>query len=310
MADKTVPRGTKTKKMETIHSCPVCESTKKATKNLTCTDDTVSKETFEIKKCTDCGFMYTDPRPEENELYRYYESEDYVSHSNTSKGLINFLYQNIRKYTLVKKVKLINSLSLKDKILDIGSGTGDFLNACKQNGWETTGIEPNENARLLAINNHKLDIKEEADINTLKKESFNVITMWHVLEHVPQLNRRVEEIKQLLKRNGTLIVAVPNRMSFDAQHYKENWAGYDVPRHLYHFSPKDIEKLFSKHGFEVIKTKPMIFDAFYVSMLSEKIKTGKAKILKGFVNGLVSNILSLIHEKTSSSQIYIIKKTS
>ena len=293
--------------MEKIENCFVCGSIQHS-KILECIDDTVSKEKFTIVKCGKCGFNFTNPRPIENELYKYYESNDYVSHSDTNKGLINSLYHTVRKYTLKRKVKLINTLSKKGSILDIGSGTGHFLKACNENGWRTTGIEPSESTRKTAIKNLNLDIREENQIELLEHKTFDVITMWHVLEHVPKLNERIEEINNLLKEEGTLIIAVPNRMSYDARIYKENWAGYDVPRHLYHFSPEDIKNLFEKHGFEVVKIKPMIFDAFYVSMLSEKIKTGRPNFLKGVINGLISNMLSINKANTSSSQIYILKR--
>ena len=294
-------------KMEKIENCPICDS-KESSKILECVDDTVSKEKFSVVRCVKCGFNYTNPRPNENELYKYYESKDYVSHSDTNKGLINSLYHIVRKHTLKSKVKLINSWSKKGSILDIGSGTGHFLKACNENGWKTTGIEPSEKTRNTAIKTLNLDIREESDIERLDHKTFDVITMWHVLEHVPRLNQRIEEIKNLLKNEGTLFVAVPNRTSYDAKIYQENWAGYDVPRHLYHFSPEDIKNLFKKHEFEVVEIKPMIFDSFYVSMLSEKIKTGKAKFIKGAVNGLISNVLSTKNANTSSSQIYILKR--
>ena len=260
--------------MENLGSCPICES-KKAYTKLTCIDNTVSKEQFEIKECESCGFNYTDPRPKAEELGRYYESVDYVSHSDTSKGLVNFLYQKVKKHTLRKKVGLINSLSKKGYILDIGSGTGDFLNACKTNGWKTMGVEPSKNARDLSIKKHQLVIKEESEIETIEEKSFEIISLWHVLEHVPDLNNRIKEIDKLLKKDGRVIIAVPNRMSYDAERYQKNWAGYDVPRHLYHFSPNDIKKLFGNYGFQIEQVKPMLFDAYYVSMLSEKIKWKK-----------------------------------
>jgi 2-polyprenyl-3-methyl-5-hydroxy-6-metoxy-1,4-benzoquinol methylase len=293
--------------METLQNCPICESAEQK-ELLVCIDDTVTKEKFSIRECVSCGFNFTNPRPNERQLGNYYESEDYVSHSNTSKGLINFTYQIVRKYTLRSKLNLINSLSTKGNILDIGCGTGEFLNICKENKWNTTGIEPSNKGRNQAIQNYALQVYDEAGINKLEKNKFDVITMWHVLEHVPQLQQRIEEIKTLLKKGGTLVIAVPNRMSYDAKLYKENWAGYDVPRHLYHFSPQDITNLFEKHSFKIQKIKPMNFDAFYVSMLSEKIKTGKSNFIKGLIIGSLSNIKSLFHKYTCSSQIYILRR--
>ena len=293
--------------METINNCPICNS---STSNqfLTCIDHTVSRETFYIAQCQSCGFKYTNPRPEEQSLGAYYQSEEYVSHSNTKKGFINYTYQIVRKYTLLKKLQLLSKYYKTGKVLDIGCGTGEFLNVCKQAKWYTTGIEPSPDARNMAIKNYNLNILEESEIKNLPSESFDVITMWHVLEHVPKLNERIEDLKRLIKPNGIIIIAVPNCNSLDAKIYKENWAAYDVPRHLYHFIPKDIELLFKKHDLKMFKVLPMVFDSFYVSMLSEKIKTGRSHIIKSIWNGLRSNIAAIKNGKTYSSQIYLIRK--
>jgi len=292
--------------MEKLESCPVCNAT--VFKHfLTCKDFTVSKEEFDIVSCSSCGFKFTNPRPEVNKLGAYYESEEYISHSNTSKGLVNSLYQGVRKYTLIKKLQLINRLNPKATLLDIGCGTGEFLNVCKEYGWKTTGIEPDEKARNYGVENYNLDVKPENELKNLADHSFEIITMWHVLEHVPDLNKRIEEIKRILKLNGTLVVAVPNCDSLDAKIYGKYWAAYDVPRHLYHFTPKDIENLFRKHEMKVSRVLPMIFDSFYVSLLSEKYKNGTPGLIKGFFNGLRSNLAAIKTGRKYSSQIYIIR---
>ena len=293
--------------METLLACPICSSTN-FIPFLICKDYTVSRETFNIVQCTSCSFKFTNPRPAENKLGNYYKSEDYISHSNTKKGNINFLYQCVRNYTLLKKLQLISKFFKTGNILDIGCGTGEFLNICKKAKWNVLGIEPDEDARKMAIENYKLDVKEESELNNLPDESFEIITMWHVLEHVAQLNERIKEIKKLLKNNGIIIIAVPNCNSLDAKIYQNNWAAYDVPRHLYHFTPKDIEKLALKHGLKNIRILPMVFDSFYVSMLSEKIKTGKVNLLKALLIGIRSNFSALKTGKTYSSQIYLLKK--
>lgn len=293
--------------METLSNCPVCNSINYSL-FLVCKDNTVSRETFDIVQCVSCGFKFTNPRPEENKTGKYYKSEEYVSHSNTKKGFVNSVYQIVRKYTLLKKLQLISSYYKTGKILDIGSGTGEFLKLFKDANWETLGIEPSPDARKMAVENYNLDIKEEAEINNLETESFDVITMWHVLEHVPKLNERIEDLKRLIKPNGIIIIAVPNCTSLDAKIYKKNWAAYDVPRHLYHFSPKDIDTIFKNHGLKVFRTLPMIFDSFYVSMLSEKIKTGKSNIIRALWNGLRSNISAIKTGATYSSQIFLVRK--
>lgn len=293
--------------METLINCSVCNS-KDYSSFLVCKDNTVSRETFNIVQCVSCGFKYTNPRPEENKLGNYYKSEDYVSHSNTTKGFINSVYQIVRKYTLLKKLQLISGYYKTGKILDIGCGTGEFLKLLKDTKWVTSGIEPSPDARKMAIENYNLDIKEETEIKNMESESFDVITMWHVLEHVPNLNERIEDLKRLIKPNGLIIIAVPNYTSLDAKTYKENWAAYDVPRHLYHFSPKDIDTVFKNHGLKVFRTLPMIFDSFYVSMLSEKIRTGKSNIIRALWNGFRSNISAIKTGERYSSQIYLIRK--
>lgn len=293
--------------MEILSNCPVCNSLN-FKPFLICKDNTVSRETFNIIECISCGFKFTNPRPEENKLGDYYKSEEYVSHSNTNKGLINTAYQMVRKYTLLKKLQLISKFYKTGKILDIGCGTGEFLKTFKDAKWQTLGIEPSADVRKMAIEKYGLDVKEEAEIKNLEASGFDVITMWHVLEHVPHLNDRIEDLKRLIKPNGIIIIAVPNCTSLDAKIYAENWAAYDVPRHLYHFSPKDIETVFKNHGLNVFRILPMIFDSFYVSMLSEKYRSGKSNIIRAIWNGFHSNLAALKYGKTYSSQIYLIRK--
>jgi 2-polyprenyl-3-methyl-5-hydroxy-6-metoxy-1,4-benzoquinol methylase len=294
--------------MKTLSICPLCNATQ-FLPFIICKDHTVSRETFNIVKCESCGFKFTNPRPEENNLGDYYKSEDYVSHSNTKKGFINSTYQLVRKYTLLKKLQLLSSYFKTGKLLDIGCGTGEFLNICKSAKWNTLGIEPDVGARKMAVENFGLDVREEIEIKNIESESFDVITMWHVLEHVPQLNERIEDLKRLIKPNGIIIIAVPNCNSLDAKIYKENWAAYDVPRHLYHFTPKDVEHVFKNHDLKLFRILPMIFDSFYVSMLSEKIKTGKTNFIRSMWNGFRSNISAIKTGKTYSSQIYLIRKS-
>lgn len=294
--------------MKNYTSCPICEGSNFSSK-LKCKDYTVSDKTFNIDQCDSCGFLFTNPIPEENQIGKYYESEDYISHSNTSKGIINKLYQAVRNITLKRKLELVKHYAKGKKVLDIGSGTGEFLNTCKADGLEVIGIEPSESARKQSIENYNLKVYEENEINTLDKETFDVITMWHVLEHVYHLKKRVVEIHQLLNTEGYAIIAVPNHKSYDAKHYKEYWAAYDLPRHLYHFGPNDIKKLFEENGFSLEKTYPMKFDSFYVSMLSEKYKNGKGNLIRAFRNGWYSNVKAAKAKKPEySSQIYVLKK--
>lgn len=298
--------------MEILKNCPICNSVE-YDQFLTCIDHTQSKKEFTIVQCKSCGFKFTNPRPNTTEIGSYYKAEEYISHSDTTKGLMNRLYHLVRKYTLVKKLQLVARLcgipSEKDpkSLLDIGCGTGAFLKTCYDAGFKCIGIEPDADARSFAINN-KLDVRSENELNTLQIESFDMISMWHVLEHVHDLNGRIIKIKELLKPNGWAIVAVPNCNSMDAKHYGNEWAAYDVPRHLYHFTPKDINELFKKYGMKVIETLPMRFDSFYVSMLSEKYKTGYVNYLRAIYQGVASNVAAIKSGKEFSSQIYLIKK--
>ena len=243
--------------------------------------------------------------PQPQNLNRYYASEDYISHTDSNQGFINSLYQRIKKHNLRKKVKLIDSLALGGKsLLDVGAGTGDFLLAARKEGWKVQGVEPSLAAqeRATAKGISLLDGLEE-----IRSQKFQMITLWHVLEHLPNLEEQLKKLVSLMEDTGSLVVAVPNFKSYDAAHYKKFWAAYDVPRHLWHFSRTAIEKLFSEHSLKVAMTKPMVFDAFYVSLLSEKYKSGKQHFGKAFLVGLVSNIRAW-RSKEYSSIIYVLKK--
>lgn len=295
--------------METINKCPVCGSDK--FKNyVSCIDYTVSRETFQVLQCEACEFRFTNPRPDESEIWKYYQAEEYISHSDTSKGLINKLYKMVRKYTISKKVELVNHFihnKTNKNLLDIGCGTAEFLNACKENGWNVTGIEPSEVARKNAEQKYGITPLPQEKLAELGENKFNVITLWHVLEHIHQLEKTIEQINKLLLHDGVLVIAVPNSNAYDAKKYKEYWAAWDLPRHLYHFTKKDIEILFKKFGFRLMEIVPMKFDSFYISLVSEKYKFGKTNMASGFWNGLISNLSA--HKNGYSSQIYIIKKT-
>ena len=303
---------------ETLPTCPVCNSAE-TEKYLQCKDFTVSKEIFSLVNCMSCSFIFTNPRPAENEIGKYYQSAEYVSHSDTKKGLINRLYHTVRKITLGNKLQLINRLhnNKAGKLLDVGCGTGYFISHCKENNWNVTGVEVDANARKMAEERLSPSTKAQGKLgegehiyswlNDVKENEFDIITLWHVLEHVHDLNAYLEALKKLLKNSGKLIIAVPNAASFDAGHYKEYWAAYDVPRHLYHFTPDTIGRLFKKHNLKLEQTLPMKFDAYYVSMLSEKYKTGKTNYLNVLINGFRSNSKASGNGQYSSL-IYVVSK--
>ncbi|WP_242120063.1 class I SAM-dependent methyltransferase [Aestuariivivens sediminicola] len=271
-------------------------------------DYVVTGEEFRLKINAEYGFLETLPRPSADKLPHYYKSEDYISHTSTRRNWFEWTYHWIRSIAVKRKVKLINRFKSKSKtLLDIGCGTGDFLYAAMRSDWTVAGIEPNAQARGMA--NEKTDhvIYDTVDALSTEGRTFDVITLWHVLEHIPDLDIQISRIKQLLKPKGILVVAVPNYRSFDARYYKSFWAGYDVPRHLWHFNRKAMNTLFSNYNMEIVSTKPMWFDAFYVSLLSEKYKSGKMNILKGIFVGMLSN-LHFFRSKEASSFIYVIKK--
>lgn len=290
-------------KLKNIDHCPVCNASA-FTHFIDAVDYNVSQKVFTIVKCNSCNFHFTNPIPVVEEIGEYYKSDSYVSHSSTNKGLINKLYQRVRKYTLKQKVKLITKYSNGKDHLDIGAGTGHFINATSLAGFNSLGLEPDEDARGLAEKSFKVNIQPLEELHKLEDNSKDVITMWHVLEHVYDLQKDVKKISSILKEDGTLVVAVPNRSSYDAKKYKEFWAAYDLPIHLYHFVPNDIRNLFSQFNMEVKEVLPMKFDSFYVSMLSEKYKGGN--IVSAFFTGLKSNMNA--NSESYSSQIYIIKK--
>jgi len=266
-------------------------------------DYSVSKEIFELHHNPEYDLLITFPKPSLDKLSSYYESEDYISHTDGKRSLFERLYQFIKNIAIKRKIKLINTQSEKGKLLDIGAGTGDFLVAANKDGWQTIGVEPSSKAKKTAINK---GVKFADNLSGLESNNFDVITMWHVLEHVPNLEEYIIELKRLLKPSGTIIIAVPNFKSFDANFYGRYWAAYDVPRHIWHFSKTSIEKLFSEKEMKLVEVLPMKFDSFYVSLLSEKYKSGKMNFIRAFFVGLKSN-LSGNKTKEYSSHIYIIK---
>ena len=274
--------------MESLHNCLVCDN-ESFTISLTCPDYFLTQERFNICRCEKCGFLFTNPRPSAAELPAYYQSTEYISHSNSSQGIQNTLYQWVRKYTLGRKYKLILSQQKGSRILDIGCATGEFLNYFKRRKWETFGIEPDAQARQMGISNYALSIEDEDYLHKLPDASFDVITLWHVLEHVPLLNERIDQLQRLLSPGGILFIAVPNPASADAKYYGSFWAAYDVPRHLYHFTQDTITLLFSKHAFGLVQKIPMKFDAYYVSLLSEKYMPAKKGFFTGIWRGFLSN---------------------
>ena len=271
---------------------------------LTVKDYSVSQETFDLYHDEELDMLVTYPQPSLENLGKYYESVDYISHTDSKRSLFEKCYHFIKSIALKNKLNLVNSLQpAKGSILDIGAGTGDFLSVVKENGWSTIGVEPSDKAKAIAKRKGVSFVEQTSE---LENNSFDIITMWHVLEHVPDLDNQLKELKRLLKPNGNLIIAVPNFKSFDAKHYGNFWAAYDVPIHFWHFSKTAIKRLFAKEDMELVQVLPMKFDSFYVSLLSEKYKTGKMNFIKAFFIGLQSNWKAKKNFEYSS-HIYVLK---
>ena len=295
--------------LESSSVCPVCNSSQTHFA-LKVKDHSVSGEYFEIFECKRCSLRFTKDVPPADKIGRYYQSEDYISHSNTRKGLVNSLYHRVRNRTLDSKYHLIEKTTgiKRGYHLDIGAGTGAFVQYMNLRGWKSVGIEPDEKARRQSEINHQTKLLPAEELERLSPESFDAISLWHVLEHVHDLYPYLDQIKKLLKPAGLIFIAVPNYTSFDAVKYGAHWAAYDVPRHLYHFSPASMRWLMKDAGFQMKSILPMWWDSFYISLLSEKYEGSHASMLKGFVTGAVSNIKAYSDNEKCSSLIYIAKK--
>ena len=292
-----------------IDICPLCggQSLKHA---LTCTDYYASGEEFEVVRCAHCGFMMTQQAPVESEIGSYYETPDYISHSDTRRGIMNQLYHAVRRYMLSRKAVLVERATRmkQGNLLDYGTGTGYFPHTMVGRGWHAKAIEKNAKAREFAHDHFSLEVEAEDALATYPDASFDVITLWHVMEHLEHLNEMWQSLSRLLKDRGVLVVAVPNPASKDAEMYREMWAAYDVPRHLWHFTPTTMTEFGSKHGFVLQEEHPMPFDAFYVSMLSEKYKKSRMPFLKGIWAGVIAWLSALRNKERSSSMIYVFRK--
>lgn len=293
--------------MITIEHCKICGS-QNIIPFLDLPDYFLSQEIFKISKCSDCGFKFTNPHPNAEAINAYYKSEDYVSHSETKKGLFFKLYHIIKKRALNSKKNLIEDYFKNGRILDYGCGTGDFVGNFSSDTWERFGMEPDDKTRAYAAKKHNIRIGNTDTLSSFEPEFFDVITLWHVLEHIPDLQEKIRHFSSLLKPDGIIVIAVPNSDSHDAKYYEKYWAAYDVPRHLHHFNKSTFQMLSEKCGFGIVGIKPMVFDSFYVSMLSEKYKKSFLSFLKGVFLGFVSNFKARYNKGNFSSLIFILRK--
>ena len=289
--------------MENIQNCPVCGSPHSSLK-FKAKDYTVSNEMFHIVTCDSCCLIYTNPRPAAHEAGPYYHASAYISHSDTNEGIVNKLYHAVRKFTLQSKTNWIESEKKGTKeLLDVGCGNGHFLAAAKEKGWNINGVELDPETAARAANLTGLTIAASLKEIDPAKE-FQVITLWHVLEHVYELDEYFQFFKSRLAKDGKLLFALPNPASFDATYFKQYWAAYDVPRHIYHFTPATIAALAEKYGFKLKSSRGLIFDSFYISLLSNEYKTGNKRLLHSFCIGLLSNLRAMLGKPNYSSNLY------
>ena len=293
--------------MEELKNCPLCHSDEIRMAH-TIKDFSTSQETFQVSVCTNCSLLFTNPRPRAEAIGRYYDNPNYISHTNSRRGVFSILYQSIRARAIQTKLGWLKQQlgTERGALLDYGSGTGEFLNKARTAGWHTTGIELADEPRKMSIENYGLTIYSPVELNEIAPCSQDAITMWHVLEHLPDLQKSLQSILEKLRAGGLLVVAVPNYESPDAKHYKEYWAAWDVPIHYFHFSKKSMEVFAERNGLELIDVKPMPFDAYYVALLSEEFAFGRKRWISAFVNGTLSNMRAGKHN--TSSLTYIFKK--
>jgi len=295
---------------EPFNPCPICNKTDIA--NLLHTKDySLTNESFEIIECAHCTLRYTFPIPSIEQIAPYYNFPDYISHTDTTSGWMNKLYHAVRNRTLDHKSSWVQSLftGYKGKLLEVGAGTGAFAHCMKEKQWEVTALEPDASSRQKALENYNLSLQTPDTLYQLAENSQDVICLWHVLEHVHDLKGYLKAFKSILKTNGRLIIAVPNYTSYDAQYYKKHWAAYDVPRHLYHFSPASIQFLLKQFDMQLVQTKPMWYDSYYVSLLSEKYKkSGFIGVIRALIVASISNLKAFNNSQKASSIIYEIKK--
>ncbi|MCS7086053.1 MAG: class I SAM-dependent methyltransferase [Bacteroidia bacterium] len=293
----------------TESSCPICRGVR-AQDYLKCRDHLVTGEEFAIVRCMDCGLLYTHPAPDEKHIERYYRSENYVPHTDASQGWINTLYHMVRSVSVRQKARRVEKTTKinRGRILDYGCGTGAFLAEMRRRGWECTGLEPDPGARQVARHKHGLELWDYDTLWNLPERHFDAVTLWHVLEHVHRLHETTQRLRQAMRDEGVLFIAVPNAEAHEARIYGNYWAAYEVPRHLYHFTADDVEHLARLHDLRIVQKKLMPFDAFYVSILSEKYRKGFWPV--GIWNGLLSNVAAVFNVRRSSSLLYVLKKRS
>jgi SAM-dependent methyltransferase len=293
--------------LEKLENCLVCGHNKFKTL-FSCKDFVATGEDFQLQYCESCTFLFTNPRPSISEIGKYYQSDQYISHAGEKKGLIYKVYDIVRDFSIKQKLDLIKKYHKTGKLMDLGCGLGYFLNGVKlDKTFDGLGVDISDDAVEYVKNTFGINVENESELDNLDKHTFDIITQWHVLEHVHYLNERMQQLHHLLKQDGTMFIAVPNSKSKDAEIYKEYWDGYDVPRHLYHFNQKSFSLLIEKHGFEIVEIKPMWFDAPYICMRSEVHLKNRFPFINGAINGIKSTAAALSAGE-HSTLLFVVKK--
>jgi SAM-dependent methyltransferase len=286
--------------------CPICGSDSYRP-FLQVADRFRPEERFRLVRCTSCGLIYLNPRPTEQAILKYYQAADYDPHSEGGHGLSGKLYRLARFLNTLLKLHWLSSFSGPRRALDVGCGTGYFLQMLRKKGWEVAGVEPVPVAQRLA---------QQKGLNVVSRLDeaqgpFGVITLWHVLEHLHNPADTLRQLDRLLAADGWLLLSMPNPLCLDAQYFGPSWVAYDAPRHLVHYRPQDVEHLARQTGFTIFRLAMLPFDPVYNVFLSLQQSTSLSlsQIISGPSMGIRSLLDGIRHPKLASSPVYFFRKT-
>jgi len=265
--------------------------------------DRFSCKSFQIVKC-ECGFKFLSPRPKFSGITYYYENDDYDPHRLENKSIFHTVYGWVQKIALRWKFKHISKFIRSGNLLDIGGGGGRFCSYFKSKGWRVSLQDNSSKARFLA---QEADIETYTLLSEIQSQQFDLITMWHSLEHIHAIDALFQNVNRLTSDDGFLVVAVPNINAPERKFLGKDWAPWDAPRHLYHFNYAQLSKLLRKYGWKIEFSMPMIQDTPYNILLSLNIKSPLELIWGGFVL-LYSLIKITIGGVNSSSSLMVICK--